>query len=114
MYMVLLNLIGATLVCLGLWVLYMCTNYGGATPPVKSSPFECGFEACGAPRRPFSVRYFVLVVLFLLFDVEAVLLFPCLSKFITGFSLLICVRFFLFLLLLVVGLLYEWKNKILE
>nr|ATI24693.1 NADH dehydrogenase subunit 3 [Karaftohelix adamsi] len=81
---------------------------------VKTSPFECGFEGYTSMRRPFSIRYFVLIVLFLIFDVEAVLLFPCLTTLLLGVNLNMYFYMFLFILLLTLGLTYEWKNGMLD
>lgn len=80
----------------------------------KATPFECGFEALTLIRRPFSLRYYVLVVLFLVFDVEAVLLFPCLANLINGAHLTMLLNIFGFLVLLLGGLIYEYNNNILD
>nr|ANQ92698.1 NADH dehydrogenase subunit 3 [Trisidos kiyonoi] len=83
----------------------------------KSSPYECGFEPIGSARSSFSLRFFLLLVLFLVFDVEVVLLFPVLSV-ICSSSL--CGAFIavfqgvVFLIMLLVGLWYEWSEGALE
>jgi len=73
----------------------------------KLRPFECGFNPKSLPRIPFSIRFFLIAVIFLVFDVELVLIFPFIP--LVGFIL----RFFspillyLFILILFVGLYYE-------
>ena len=44
--------------------------------PAKNSPYECGFEAFGDARMKFDVRYYLIAILFILFDLETALLFP--------------------------------------
>jgi NADH-ubiquinone oxidoreductase chain 3 len=73
----------------------------------KASPFECGFDPKNKARIPFSTRFFLLAVIFLVFDIEIVLLMPApivLNSLILS-SLLI--RGFIFLIILLLGLLHE-------
>lgn len=76
--------------------------------------YECGFEHHNLSRVPFSLRYFFLTLIFLLFDLEIILLlfFPFTSFFSIRFiSFLVVILFVLFLF---IGLLYEWKDGRLE
>nr|YP_009757378.1 NADH dehydrogenase subunit 3 [Calappa bilineata]QIM59224.1 NADH dehydrogenase subunit 3 [Calappa bilineata] len=80
----------------------------------KNSPYECGFDPLGSARLPFSLRFFLIALIFLIFDVEITLLLPVPSILtITNmFSWLFTSVFFLFVLLL--GLYYEWSQGALE
>nr|ALK60820.1 NADH dehydrogenase subunit 3 [Portunus sanguinolentus] len=80
----------------------------------KNSPYECGFDPKGSARFPFSLRFFLIAVIFLIFDVEITLLLPLASIFnVTNlFSWLITGT--LFLLILLIGLYYEWKQGALD
>nr|YP_009642125.1 NADH dehydrogenase subunit 3 [Austruca lactea]QBZ78058.1 NADH dehydrogenase subunit 3 [Austruca lactea]QFG40135.1 NADH dehydrogenase subunit 3 [Austruca lactea] len=80
----------------------------------KNSPYECGFDPKGSARLPFSLRFFLIAVIFLIFDVEITLLLPIASTFnLTNiFSWFLTSMTFLFILLL--GLYYEWFQGALE
>ena len=80
----------------------------------KISPFECGFDNNPVYRFPLSLRFFIITVLFLLFDIEIVLLLPLpvTYGFLRNLILLSLVR--LFILLLVGGLYFEWLQGSLE
>nr|QOX09676.1 NADH dehydrogenase subunit 3 [Harpovoluta charcoti] len=80
----------------------------------KSSPFECGFDPIKPARLPFSLRFFLLAIIFLIFDVEIVLLFPILSSMSGSFSMSLVSSTFVFLLILVIGLFHEWNEGSLD
>ena len=76
----------------------------------KNRSFECGFDSLISSRVPFSIQFFFLAVLFLIFDVEIVLLIPIpLVLFISRWenSIIFC---FFFLIILLLGLFHEWKE----
>ncbi|HEU0187526.1 MAG TPA: NADH-quinone oxidoreductase subunit A [Gallionellaceae bacterium] len=79
----------------------------------KLSPYECGFEAFEDARMKFDVRYYLVAILFILFDLEIAFLFPwavVLKK--IGMPGLIAML--IFLAILVVGFIYEWMKGALE
>nr|AND96184.1 NADH deshydrogenase subunit 3 [Eurysternus foedus] len=76
----------------------------------KSSPFECGFDPKTSARMPFSLHFFLIAMIFLIFDVEIALLIPMIltikiSNFLNFFSILT-----FFLIILLVGLYHEWNQ----
>ena len=79
----------------------------------KLSPYECGFEAFEDARMRFDVRYYLVAILFILFDLEIAFLFPwavVLDQIGTfGFAAMV-----VFLAILVVGFVYEWKKGALD
>lgn len=81
--------------------------------PVKAQPYESGMPPVGDTRERFAVKYYVVAMLFLLFDVEVVFLFTWGAVF-RRLGVFGYVAISIFLVLLVVGLLYEWKKGALE
>nr|UFZ13014.1 NADH dehydrogenase subunit 3 [Protohermes hainanensis] len=76
----------------------------------KASPFECGFDPISSSRLPFSLRFFLIAVIFLIFDVEIALLFPLIlimnfSSIFMWFSVSL-----IFILILLIGLYHEWNQ----
>nr|YP_010535850.1 NADH dehydrogenase subunit 3 [Spinolyprops cribricollis]UYB79062.1 NADH dehydrogenase subunit 3 [Spinolyprops cribricollis] len=74
----------------------------------KSSPFECGFDPKSSSRTPFSLHFFLIALIFLIFDIEITILFPLIItlKFSNPFSYFMFS--ILFLLILLLGLIHEW------
>ncbi|MDQ2069129.1 NADH-quinone oxidoreductase subunit A [Natronospira bacteriovora] len=79
----------------------------------KNSPYECGFEAFEDTRMKFDVRYYLVAILFIIFDLEIAFLFPWAVALgdigVFGFTAMM-----IFLAVLVVGFIYEWKKGALE
>ena len=81
--------------------------------PEKLSPYECGFEAFSDARVKFDIRFYLVAILFIIFDLEVAFLFPwaiSLGKLgVFGFCVMM-----IFLFILTVGFIYEWKKGALE
>nr|YP_010470988.1 NADH dehydrogenase subunit 3 [Allogalathea elegans]UVF62817.1 NADH dehydrogenase subunit 3 [Allogalathea elegans] len=80
----------------------------------KNSPYECGFDPKGSSRIPFSLRFFLIAVIFLIFDVEITLILPLpyIIQLSNIFSWMTTSILFIFILLF--GLYYEWAQGALE
>ncbi len=82
--------------------------------PGKLQPFECGSEPVGSPRVRFSVKFYQVAILFLVFDIEAAFLYPWAVNYrelTAGGALLGFVEMLIFLAVLVVALIYVWRKK---
>ncbi len=99
---------------LGLVMLFMNKLLGPrSTNPTKEQPFECGSPALEAELKPYSIKFYLVAFLFLLFDVEVVFFFPWALVFKRlgwfGFWEMI-----VFIVILVVGLIYAWSKRVLR
>ena len=81
--------------------------------PEKLSPYECGFEAFEDARMKFDVRYYLVAILFILFDLEIAFLFPW-ATVINDIGFAGFMAMMLFLGILTVGFVYEWMKGALE
>ncbi len=87
--------------------------------PEKLSPYECGFEAFEDARMKFDVRYYLIAILFILFDLEIAFLFPWATIFkdivaTESIKLFGFVEMLIFVAILVVGYVYAWAKGALE
>jgi NADH-ubiquinone oxidoreductase chain 3 len=80
----------------------------------KSTPFECGFDPNHKARIPFSIRFFLLAVIFIVFDIEIVLLIPIPVLILTNSPSQLVLGGTLFLVILILGLLHEWNEGSLD
>ena len=81
--------------------------------PAKLSPYECGFEAFEDARMKFDVRYYLVAILFILFDLEIAFLFPW-AVVLPDIGYAGFIAMMVFLAILIVGFIYEWKKGALE
>src|SRR6478609_36458 len=79
----------------------------------KDKNFECGIESVGNARIPFSVKYFIVAILFVLFDVEVIFLYPWAVNF-KELGMEGMIKMIIFMMLLLVGFFYVIKKKGLE
>jgi NADH-quinone oxidoreductase subunit A len=79
----------------------------------KLSPYECGFEAFEDSRMRFDVRYYLVAILFIIFDLEIAFLFPW-AVVLDSIGLFGFLAMMIFLGILVIGFIYEWKKGALE
>ncbi|MDR0770672.1 MAG: NADH-quinone oxidoreductase subunit A [Burkholderiales bacterium] len=107
-------LITLTGLIIGLSMLALSWLFSPLRPnPEKQLPYECGFDALEDARSPFNIRYYLVAILFILFDIELIFLLPWAVALPeignTGFFAML-----VFLGLLGLGLVYEWRRKALE
>nr|QUG10233.1 NADH dehydrogenase subunit 3 [Somateria fischeri]QUG10246.1 NADH dehydrogenase subunit 3 [Somateria spectabilis] len=100
--------LSAILTALNFWLAQMSPD------SEKLSPYECGFDPLGSARLPFSIRFFLVAILFLLFDLEIALLLPLPWAIQLQSPLLTLTWTAAILLLLTLGLAYEWAQGGLE
>jgi NADH-ubiquinone oxidoreductase chain 3 len=96
------------------YTLGLIFSYKARSDREKIRPFECGFTPKINARMPFSIRFFLLALVFLIFDVELVLIFPYLLVLVSGnlvFSsgVLLC-----FIIILLLGVFHEWNQGMLD
>lgn len=80
---------------------------------IKDKNFECGIESLGNARIPFSVKYFLVAILFVLFDIEVIFLYPWAINF-KDLGMEGMIKMIIFMSLLLVGFFYIIKKKALE
>nr|AXS65064.1 NADH dehydrogenase subunit 3 [Coleoptera sp. 1 KM-2017] len=80
----------------------------------KMSPFECGFDPKSSSRIPFSIQFFLIAILFLIFDIEIVIILPMIITMKYSFLLKWFITASTFIIILMAGLYHEWNNGMLE
>jgi NADH-quinone oxidoreductase subunit A len=80
---------------------------------IKLEPYECGIETLGDARDRYSIRYYIVAMLFVVFDVETVFMFPW-AVIMDRLALFGLIEMIVFLLILIVGYAYAWKQGALE
>nr|YP_010157246.1 NADH dehydrogenase subunit 3 [Liolaemus millcayac]QRG01381.1 NADH dehydrogenase subunit 3 [Liolaemus millcayac] len=108
MMLILTSVISTLLITISFWLPNMLPDSD------KLSPYECGFDPLGNARLPFSLRFFLVAILFLLFDLEIALLLPLPWATNLEFPTHTAIFTFMILALLTLGLIYEWLQGGLE
>nr|YP_010610973.1 NADH dehydrogenase subunit 3 [Rhingia campestris]YP_010610986.1 NADH dehydrogenase subunit 3 [Rhingia xanthopoda]WAP91807.1 NADH dehydrogenase subunit 3 [Rhingia campestris]WAP91820.1 NADH dehydrogenase subunit 3 [Rhingia xanthopoda] len=80
----------------------------------KSSPFECGFDPMSSSRLPFSLKFFLITIIFLIFDVEIALILPMILILNYSNLMIWTLTSIIFILILLLGLYHEWNQGMLN
>ena len=100
--------------CFALATLFLSSGLGPRRPSRdKLSTYECGIDPVGSARERFSVKFYLVAMLFIIFDIEIVFLYPW-AVILNSLGLFGLVEMFFFLGILLIGLLYVWKKGGLE
>jgi len=111
LFMAVAIVVGVAPICMGTVVSLLLGTHRPDSE--KLSPYECGFEAFEDARMKFDVRYYLVAILFILFDLEIAFLFPWAVS-LKEIGTLGFVSMMVFLGILVVGFIYEWMKGALE
>nr|AFI23467.1 NADH dehydrogenase subunit 3 [Hypselosoma matsumurae] len=80
----------------------------------KMSPFECGFDPKSSARMPFSIQFFLIAILFLIFDIEIVIILPLTITMKSSNIVMWSITVMVFIAILMLGIMHEWNMGILE
>jgi len=113
------NILISTFVAIALPILvyalaWVLSSRSTQTSREKLSPFECGFDPSHTARVPFSMRFFLLAIIFIVFDIEIVLLIPIPLLFYSSNIISIIIGRTTFLIILLLGLIHEWNQGSLD
>tara|TARA_Y100000741_G_scaffold285830_1_gene225622 strand:- start:232 stop:600 length:369 start_codon:yes stop_codon:yes gene_type:complete len=111
-----LSIILFLIIAIGLSVLFITINYLASPKkpdPEKLSAYECGFEPFNDSRMEFDVRFYLVAILFIIFDLEIAFLFPWAIS-LGQIGLYGFISMMIFLFILTVGFIYEWKKGALD
>uniref|UniRef100_UPI00315D7A19 NADH dehydrogenase subunit 3 n=1 Tax=Choucentrus sinensis TaxID=3038122 RepID=UPI00315D7A19 len=90
------------------------TSKKSITETQKSSPFECGFNPISSKRMPFSIHFFLIAIIFLIFDVEMVIIMPMITTMKFSMIKFWGITCIMLITILILGLYYEWYNGMLN
>nr|UPL65630.1 NADH dehydrogenase subunit 3 [Gralliclava horrens] len=114
MLKILMSVMVALIISMGLMIICTIISKTTITDREKMSPFECGFDPKSSARTPFSLQFFLIAILFLIFDIEIAIILPMIVTLKTSNIMSWAVTMTLFIMILIMGLYYEWKNGMLE
>nr|AKM70222.1 NADH dehydrogenase subunit 3 [Aphis glycines] len=110
--MILLNLISMIILTLILMILFMIMiliNMKMKFNHNKSAPFECGFDPFNKSRIPFSLNFYLIAIIFLIFDIEISIILPMILNFKISNMIYFNLMFMIFFMFMIITIFYEWK-----
>nr|YP_009692484.1 NADH dehydrogenase subunit 3 [Limnogonus intermedius]QEH58909.1 NADH dehydrogenase subunit 3 [Limnogonus intermedius] len=104
----------ATMISMGLMMVCSIISKKSKSNREKMTPFECGFDPKKSARIPFSMQFFMIAIIFLIFDVEIIIILPTIKMILMSKMKTWFMTSSTFIIILIIGLYHEWKNGILE
>nr|UPL65370.1 NADH dehydrogenase subunit 3 [Nithecus jacobaeae] len=114
MMKMIMSMMMATTISASLMIMCTIISKNMMTDREKMSPFECGFDPKSSARMPFSIQFFLIAMLFLIFDIEIAIIMPMMTTMKTSNVLMWTMTISMFITTLTLGLYYEWKTNMLE
>nr|QKY63786.1 NADH dehydrogenase subunit 3 [Triatoma barberi] len=114
MYKVTMSVIIALIISTSLIIICTMISKKSILDREKMSPFECGFDPKSSSRMPFSIQFFLIAVLFLIFDIEIVIILPMIITLKTSSLMTWFLTITAFISILLAGLYHEWNNGVLD
>nr|YP_010866026.1 NADH dehydrogenase subunit 3 [Piezodorus guildinii]WGT93134.1 NADH dehydrogenase subunit 3 [Piezodorus guildinii]DAZ87553.1 TPA_asm: NADH dehydrogenase subunit 3 [Piezodorus guildinii] len=114
MFMMLMTIMMASMISIIMMMMCTVISKSSKKDKEKLSPFECGFDPMSSARTPFSIQFFLIAVLFLIFDIEIAILLPIIMTMKLSLSKTWIFTMTSFILVLIMGLYHEWNNGVLE
>nr|YP_008592446.1 NADH dehydrogenase subunit 3 [Eusthenes cupreus]AFY16812.1 NADH dehydrogenase subunit 3 [Eusthenes cupreus] len=111
---VMLSVLISSMVAMGLMIVCTIISKSSIMDREKMSPFECGFDPMSSARTPFSIQFFLIAVLFLIFDIEIAIMLPIILTMNNSMTSMWLFVITVFIMILILGLYHEWKNGMLE
>nr|QZR91908.1 NADH dehydrogenase subunit 3 [Mileewa rufivena] len=113
MNLVILFFITVMLMSMAILLLIMTISKKSIIDTQKSTPFECGFNPTSYKRLPFSIHFFLIAVIFLIFDIEIIIIIPMILTMKTTMSWYWMNTIISLIIVLIMGLYHEWNNGML-
>nr|YP_009654764.1 NADH dehydrogenase subunit 3 [Cloresmus pulchellus]QCI09320.1 NADH dehydrogenase subunit 3 [Cloresmus pulchellus] len=114
MMKIMMSLIVAVMISMLLMMMCSIISKNSILDREKMSPFECGFDPKSTARSPFSLQFFLIAILFLIFDIEIAIMLPMIITLKISNIMSWATTMMIFITILIMGLYYEWKNGMLE
>nr|YP_009758645.1 NADH dehydrogenase subunit 3 [Eysarcoris guttigerus]QIN90463.1 NADH dehydrogenase subunit 3 [Eysarcoris guttigerus] len=109
-----ITIILAIIIALTMMLLCTLISKSSKINQEKLSPFECGFDPKSSARTPFSIQFFLIAILFLIFDIEIAIMLPIILTMKISMNTLWTSIIMMFIIILILGLYHEWNNGVLE
>nr|YP_010610869.1 NADH dehydrogenase subunit 3 [Idiocerus consimilis]WAP91690.1 NADH dehydrogenase subunit 3 [Idiocerus consimilis] len=114
MYLSMTHITMVLLIILFIMIMLIMISKKSIIDMEKLTPFECGFNPMSNKRLPFSIHFFLIAVIFLIFDIEIIIILPMIMTMKYSMLMYWLITSLLFIIVLMLGLYHEWYNGMLK